>query len=88
MVMPIQIYVPNRDGGIGVVGFASKSGGIRVFRKKTFYLGRSKVFNEIQDPTCDHRRDSQNTEHLMDNHFASRRRPWRRIEELLSKSPS
>ena len=28
------LNVPNRDGGIGVVGFASKSGGIRVFRTK------------------------------------------------------
>ena len=44
MVMPIQIYVPNRDGGIGVVGFASKSGGIRVFRRwKCSLASSSKV---------------------------------------------
>ena len=38
MVMLIQIYVPNRDGGIGVVGFASKSGGIRVFRERYWLI--------------------------------------------------
>ena len=43
MVMPIQIYLPNRDGGIGVVGFASKFGGIRVFRTRNMTISSLSV---------------------------------------------
>ena len=53
MVIPIQIYMPNRDGGIGVVGFASKSGGIRVFRN-----GKAKAIKHLLRATGSRHRPS------------------------------